>query len=509
MTDTIPEFQFANGWRKPHLQVVDVTEPVPEAVEPEGIYRMDCLEGMRKLPPNCIDLVVTDPPYGLSFMGKDWDKAVPSVAIWRECLRVLRLGAFAFIMSARRFDVLTEMGRRIAEAGFRIDFSPIYWTYASGFPKSMNIGKAVDKRLGAEREVIGKGSSGIAKGSDERNFEQGKNAQTYNASTIFDISLPSSPEAKALDGSYAGFQPKPAVEVIIAAMKPLSEKTYVDQALKNGKGITWLDDCRVPLQGDKPREGNIEKSSTKDIYGFGAGFPKSGTMPPEGRFPANLLVSDDALNDGASHKSSHGGGQSTEKTESNFGIGIGGFKSENQYFDSGSFSRFFSLDAWWAERIAELPESVQKTFPFLYSPKASKSEKNSGLDDLPLREISNLNHGNLGEDDVSKRYRTTTRNTHSTVKPLKLMSYLVTLGSRPGDIVLDPFLGSGTTAIAAKLLGRKYVGFELNPEYFEIAKARIAAHPISCTGRSGSAGGILSLSSASKNIQSLKNCTMN
>ena len=91
-----------------------------------------------------VDLVVTDPPYGISFMGKDWDKAVPGVDIWRECLRVLKPGAFAFVMSGPRMDCLSEMGKRLAEAGFEIGFSPIYWAYASGFPKAANIGKLVD-----------------------------------------------------------------------------------------------------------------------------------------------------------------------------------------------------------------------------------------------------------------------------------------------------------------------------------------------------------------------------
>ena len=118
------------------------------------IYNMDCLKGMKQLQPNSIDLIVTDPPYGLSFMGKDWDKVVPSVEIWRECFRVLKDGAFAFIMSSPRLDVLSQMVMRLENAGFDISFTPIYWAYASGFPKAMNIGKMVDKKFGEERKVI-------------------------------------------------------------------------------------------------------------------------------------------------------------------------------------------------------------------------------------------------------------------------------------------------------------------------------------------------------------------
>src|SRR5713226_4000788 len=157
------------------------------------LIHANCIDVLRNMPDNSVDCIVTDPPYGYSFMGKDWDKAVPSVEVWKECLRVLRPGSFAFVMSAPRQDVLSQMIVRIAEAGFDTDFTSIYWTYASGFPKAMNIGKR----------------GGLA-------------------------------------GAYAGFRPKPAVEIIIVAMKPLSEKTFVDQALKNGKGVTWLDDCRIP-----------------------------------------------------------------------------------------------------------------------------------------------------------------------------------------------------------------------------------------------------------------------
>jgi DNA modification methylase len=310
----------------------------------------DSLYVLRTLEDNSVDLIVTDPPYGYSFMGKDWDKAVPSTELWKECLRVLKPGAFAFIMSAPRSDVLSRMIVRIEDAGFRVDFSPIYWTYASGFPKAMNIGKMVDKRLGLHKPIMVPTKSG--------NLPEQAGDVALGATGFTDISERVSDAAKALDGSYGGFQPKPAVEVVIVAMKPLSEKTYVDQALKNGKGITWLDDVRT-----------------------------------SGRFPANLLVEDDVL---------------------------------------GDHSRFFSLDSW------------ADTLPFLAVAKASKREK--------------------GED-----------NKHPTVKPLKLMSYLITLGSRPGDTILDPFMGSGTTGVAAKALEREFIGIELSEEYHEIATARVTA----------------------------------
>ena len=166
------------------------------------ILHGDSLDLLKDLDDNSVDSIVTDPPYGYSFMGKDWDKALPSIDIWKESVRVLKPGGFAFIMSAPRSDVHSRMCLMLEEAGFRIDFTPIAWTYATGFPKAMNIGKAVDKR--------------------------GENSEQ-------------------LDGSYAGYQPKPAWENVIVCMKPLDQKGYLDQALNNGKGVTWLDDTRIPF----------------------------------------------------------------------------------------------------------------------------------------------------------------------------------------------------------------------------------------------------------------------
>ena len=151
--------------------------------------------------------------------------------------------------------------------------------------------------------------------------------------------------------------------------------------------------------------------------------------------------------------------------------------------DEGSFSRYYDLDAWWEERIKELPLNVQATYPFLIVPKASKSEKNKGCEGMEEKYQANAdfrpNHKEKAlEGDSGKphgRY-TKVKNNHPTVKPISLMSYLVTLGSREDDLVLDPFVGSGTTCIAAKLLNRKYIGMEMDSDYVVIAQERIKAH---------------------------------
>lgn len=439
----------------------------------------DTLIELPKLAENSIDLITTDPPYGYSFMGKDWDKVVIKVEVWQECLRVLKPGAFCFVMSAPRQDVLQHVIYNLSQAGFNTGFTSIYWTYASGFPKSSNIAKIIDKqeckkqleeKLGRKptKDEFKKEWEGFRKvignyigpdGNKRINTKEKYNTECYGEYKRDRIKTKGTSE---LEGSYGGFQPKPAVEVIIVAMKPLSEKTYVDQAMKNGKGITWLDDCRIPYDKEAvPSKHSYDKSSRftrehQDNLDHSAIHYEVGN--PSGRFPANLLVSDDVLDDGRIQKSGkavrHNSGGKTCHSNINKPL-----MEDMGYGDSGSFSRYFDLDKW-----------AKKTFPFLIVPKASKSEKNKGLDN----ESQQTNDGrNKLPDNAFQRGKSYRKNNHPTVKPVKLMSYLITLGSRPNDIVLDPFMGSGTTGVSAKLLNRKFIGIEKESEYIEIAKARI------------------------------------
>jgi len=376
---------------------------------------------LKKFPDNYFDVVATDPPYGLEFLGLNWDKAVPSVSIWKEVLRTMKPGAFAFVLCAPRQDVLAQMIVRMSEAGFDTGFSSIYWAYASGLPKAMDISKIVDKKMGKERQII----SGTPKPEEySGKFDQRSSTERPKDNGAV------SEEAKALEGSYAGFQPKPAIEIVIVAMKPLSEKTYFEQALSNKKGITWLQYGRIP-------------SETAEL-----GF--------KGRFPANILVEDDILNDGSISKSPSGYVNRQPRKGSVLTGENCGFNSEENHAsgcgDFGSFSRYFSLDAWWNMHIEKLPDSVKEVFPFLIVPKPSNKEKNEGLDGI--------------------------ENTHATVKPLKLMSYVITIGSCPGDIVLDPFVGSGTTCKASEIEGRKWVGIELTESSFRISQVRMGINPL-------------------------------
>lgn len=409
----------------------------------------DSVNELKKLKDNSVDLVVTDPPYGYSFMGKEWDKALPDKRIWKECLRVLKHGGFAYIMSAPRQDVLSRMMIDLEDVGFDTAFTSMYWAYATGFPKALNISKAVDKKLGVESNVVGQGTSGKTRSV----LNAANTPDTFGGD--YDITEPTSDKAKKLDGSYAGFQPKPAVEVIIVCMKPLDEKTYLEQAMKNGKGVSWFDDCRIPTSdSDKYDLEQREISKAHGIQNDDSFLDqihdadaKHGVQD-KGRYPANVIVSDDSLNNGV-------------ETES--------ITYDCGYNDKGSFSRYYDLDRWWKSQ-------------FIITPKASKSEKNKGCDDFDEKSVNRIRQNKTNPEKSLKTGSGKVRdikmkNNHPTVKPLKLMSYLITLGSREGDVVLDPFMGSGTTPLASKNMGRNYIGIEREEEYFKICCARVGDEP--------------------------------
>ena len=288
----------------------------------------------------------------------------------------------------------------LEDAGFVTAFTSIYWTYASGFPKAHNTAKAVDKKLGAKRTIVAEHpltKAGFFDKVDEKGRRYHQSAtQGYKLYEYQGISASASAQAKALDGSYVGFQPKPAVEVILVVMKPLVRKNFTEQAMANRQGDH--------LAGRLP----------DTVF--------SRWRRPVSRQPGG------------------------------------------QRFDVlGNHSRFFSLDAW-----------AEGNLPFLIVSKASTREKNAGLMDLSEKTVSD---GRKTINDTPfQRDATPRKNTHPTVKPIKLMAYLVTMGSREGDIVLDPFAGSGTTLIAAQMLNRRFIGIEMEPEYHRIAEERLAFH---------------------------------
>jgi transcriptional regulator with XRE-family HTH domain len=404
----------------------------------------DCLERLRELPDCSVDACVTDPPYGLSFMGKAWDYDVPTVEVWREVLRVLKPGGHLLAFAGTRTQ--HRMAVQIEDAGFEIR-DMIAWVYGSGFPKSLDVSKAIDKHGGASVAWFGpwfrkwRTEHGITQKQVAAlfpsktggltgcvaNWELGFNLPTpdqFNlirdtfglpfdsieaaerevvgqqrgtvlavapgqdndrSSTTLDITAPATPAAQQWAGW--GTALKPALEPITVARKPLMG-TVAANVLEHGTGAINVDGCRVshaePCRMMQPSQANIDNPSDKCRQ---AGRREAVLeLKPEGRWPANLI---------------HDG--SDEPCEL-----------------LGDAARFF------------------------YCAKASKSDRGDG-------------------------------NGHPTVKPTELMRYLCRLVTPPGGVVLDPFMGSGSTGKAAVLEGFRFIGIEREAEYLEIARQRVQA----------------------------------
>jgi len=383
-----------------------------------NLHLGNCLDVLKTFEPNSVDSIVTDVPYGLKFMSKKWDYEVPSIEIWNEVLRVLKPGGHLLSFGGTR--TYHRMVVNIEDAGFEIR-DQIQWLYGSGFPKSHNISKGIDKKFGAEREVVGinKSSRPNSKLKGQRGFDN----QLGNADKagVQNITAPSTDLAKQWDGY--GTALKPANEPICLARKPLSEKTIVANVLKWGCGGLNIDDCRVAYQDEQDaKEGRSARKTTSKGQ-FAAQlkddkFNRENRSQIQGRFPANIILDETAA---------------------------------------------AALD----EQSGELKGGASR---FFYCAKASKSERNAGLEGMEEKEIFGDDGGTYQGLSNSK---TPDQNFHPTVKPIKLMQYLITLITPPNGIVLDPFMGSGTTGLACKNLDRNFIGIEMEKEYFEIAKKRI------------------------------------
>lgn len=451
----------------------------------------DSLEKLKELEDNSVDSIVTDPPYHLvsivkrfgkensapakygkdgsfgrlskGFMGKQWDGLdengigiAQNVELWEECLRVLKPGGYLLAFAGTRTS--HRMACAIEDAGFEIR-DMIAWVYGSGFPKSHNIGKAVDKLQGNERKVLDYAIR--PDGSNPRTNVKAHSAQFGNSD---------SNDQRPTKGNspYEGWGTalKPALEPITVARKPISEKTVALNVLKYGTGGINIDGCRVEYtETNKPipqlAQNKREIKTDNGMYG-GNSFTESKTKSTiggslDGRFPANLIHdgSDEVVglfpdtgkgNNGIPYN--YAGTEYNNKDTSMFN----GDKPQapSNFNDSGSASRFF------------------------YCAKASKSERNKGLEEFEEKQTT----GGGGLTNVGDKFgsiKAKQTNSHPTVKPISLMRYLVRLVTPKGGIVLDPFMGSGTTGIGAKLEGFDFIGIEREEEYIKIAEARINA----------------------------------
>lgn len=334
-------------------------------------------------------------------------------------------------------------------------------------------------RVEAERKVIGK----------DKHF--GKDGILPWHGKEWNVTESSINLAKKWEGWKSITGLKPALECILMVNKPLSEPTIVDNVLKHGTGAINVDGCRIPYKSEgEIWEGKSGSYGVKgqNVYGDGKGYVhRSKEENVKGRFPANLIISDKAIDSGKISKSNERKVSKTEKSNKGYRKQeVYGNYKERQTIrgvnDIGDQSRYFDLDAWWNRQCI-----------ILDVPKPSKSERDKGCEKLEGKQailgISYIcskcgisqrhayelkNKGKCNHSWVSPKLQ----NFHPTVKPIKLMSYLIELGCSKEGIVLDPFVGSGTTCIAAKMLNRKWIGIEVNREYINIASARLDNCPI-------------------------------
>lgn len=378
----------------------------------------DCLEVMRALPDNSIHAVVTDPPYGLSFMGKHWDKGVPGVPFWTEMLRVLKPGGHLLSFAGSR--TYHRMAVAIEDAGFEVR-DQIMWVYGSGFPKSLDISKDLDRMAGAEREVIGKklhardGDVSNQKWSDNGSSLKSYVGSNQTLGTGY-ITAPTTDAAKQWQGWHTAL--KPSHEPLCLARKPLSEKTVAANVLKHGTGGLNVDKCRV--EGQKRNAAYREEGAPVNGGSMFGNTRHVNIDVNQGRWPANLIHdgSQEVLELFPTSSSRSGGTRGKSQIWGN----AAGQQDRNGYDDAGSAARFF------------------------YTAKASRAERQGSK--------------------------------HPTIKPLSLMRYLVRLITPPGGTVLDPFAGSGTTGQAALLEGFKAILIEREAEYIADIKQRLGMEAV-------------------------------
>jgi len=392
------------------------------------LHNGNCIDVLATLTPESVDSIVTDPPYGLAFMGKKWDYDVPAVAIWEQCLRVLKPGGHLLTFAGTRTQ--HRMAVRIEDAGFEIR-DMIAWVYGSGFPKSRDISKDMDRRAGVQREIVGEIS---APGMAKTNVEQG--SQTRSVYKFDKLGEPITPEAKQWQGW--GTALKPALEPITVARKPL-RGTVAANVLQYGTGGMNVDGCRVAPTGEALRGGAKDGSSASKVH--------EGWDRPWKHDAEHCL-------------------QAKQRSE------------ENQ-------QKAEQLGRWPANLIHDGSNEVVGLFPETEPAKQVEGVKRNGRSggimgvDGAIRDGRPEGHDDSGgtasrffycaKADASERRDSK----HPTVKPVALMRYLVRLVTPIGATVLDPFCGSGTTLEAAMLESCKAIGIELNPEYCADAVERL------------------------------------
>ena len=420
------------------------------------LHNGDCLNVLKMMIEDevFVDSIVTDPPYELGFMGRSWDST--GIAFqketWELCFKILKPGGHLLAFSGSR--TYHRMAVAIEDAGFEIR-DQVMWLYGSGFPKSMNVGKALDKKLGNERIKTGEKKTHSNKGIKQSEQRTAIGAGAFGQEVEEDVTVGTT------EWEGWGTALKPAHEPLVLARKPLSEKSVVDNVLKHRTGGINIDECRV--------EGNDAKypDSNPD-------FRDQGRQSKE-----NMGI--DKLSFGQTENVKRK--KVVRKSRDEKGVWTNdnsGMKAEgSEYADADPRGRFPSnIMHDGSDSIKELFEDKSKYF---YCAKTSKAERNQGLNNLPTKKASSMPGRRNPDDmkdskidnDVTGRFVTEKKNIHPTVKPIKLMKYLCRLITPKGGTVLDPFMGSGSTGMAAKEENFDFVGIEKEEEYFNIASARI------------------------------------
>lgn len=390
------------------------------------LYHGDCLAILKTLPANSVDSVVTDPPAGIAFMGKAWDSDKGGRDAWiawlaevmRECLRVLKPGGHALVWSIPRTSHWTATA--LEDAGFEIR-DCVTHLFGSGFPKSLDVSKAIDKAAGAERKVIG--VRVYADGTKGHFADAGTYGAVKDGAQKLDTTA-ATDDAKRWQGF--GTALKPAAEFWWLCRKPLSEKTVAANVLKWGTGAINVDGCRIV--GEKRSPGFREPAS-KGQFGNSDNANLVNWDATQGRFPANLVLS-------CCGKEPHDEDCAAGMLDAQSGFSkTPKAVSRNARIDTGKYGNFGATTTKCAGDSGGASR-------FFYCAKSSKSDR--------------------GAD-----------NGHPCVKSTKLMAYLCRLVTPPGGTVLDPFMGSGSTGVAALREDFQFIGIEQDEASFDTAKARL------------------------------------